>query len=58
MRKLRADKIRFKNVNIETHQSITFLVVLCGCETLLLILREEHRPRMFENGVPRRMLWN
>jgi hypothetical protein len=26
-------------------------VVLYGCETWSLILREEHRPRMFENRV-------
>jgi hypothetical protein len=26
-------------------------VVLYGCETLSLTLREEHRPRVFDNGV-------
>jgi hypothetical protein len=28
-------------------------VILYGCETWFLILREEHRPRIFENKVPR-----
>jgi hypothetical protein len=30
-------------------------VVLFGCETLSLSLREEHRLRVFENRVPRRI---
>jgi hypothetical protein len=30
-------------------------VVLYGCETLSLTLREEHRLRVFENGVIRRI---
>jgi hypothetical protein len=31
------------------------LPVLCGCETWLLTLREEHRLRVFENRVLRRV---
>ena len=34
---------------------IILLVVLCGCETLLLTLREERRLRVFENRVLRRI---
>jgi hypothetical protein len=30
-------------------------VVLYGCETLSLTLREEHRPRVFENRVLRKI---
>jgi hypothetical protein len=30
-------------------------VALYGCEILSLILREEHRPRVFENRVLRRI---
>jgi hypothetical protein len=30
-------------------------VVLYGCETLCLILREEHRPRVLENRVLRKI---
>jgi hypothetical protein len=29
-------------------------VALYGCETWSLTIREEHRPRVFENGVLRR----
>jgi hypothetical protein len=32
-----------------------FPVVLYGCETWSLTLREEHRLRVFENGVLRRI---
>jgi hypothetical protein len=30
-------------------------IVLCGCETWFLILREEHRLRVFENRVLKRI---
>jgi hypothetical protein len=33
----------------------TILPVLCGCETWSLTLREEHRLRVFENRVLRRI---
>jgi hypothetical protein len=32
-------------------------VVLYGCETWSLTLREEHRLRVFENRVLRRIFW-
>jgi hypothetical protein len=35
--------------------TIILPVVLCGCETWSLILREEHRLRVFENRVLRRI---
>jgi uncharacterized membrane protein len=35
------------------YRTVTLLVVLCGCETWSLTLREEHRLRVFENGVLR-----
>jgi hypothetical protein len=34
---------------------ITSPVYLSGCETWILALMEEHRSRVFENGVPRRI---
>jgi hypothetical protein len=40
-----------KNVNIRVHKTIIWSVVLHGCETWSLILREEHRLRVFENRV-------
>jgi hypothetical protein len=32
-----------KNVNIKTYKTVIFPVVLYGCETLSVALREEHR---------------
>jgi hypothetical protein len=40
-----------KNINIEVHGTIILPVVLYGCETWSLTLREEHRLRVFENRV-------
>jgi hypothetical protein len=40
-----------KNYNIQDYLS----VVLYGCETFFLILREEHELRVFENRVLRRI---
>jgi len=44
-----------KNIKIKTEIQIILLVVLYGCETWLLTMREEHRPRVSENGVLRRV---
>jgi hypothetical protein len=44
-----------KNLKIRIYKSIIFPVVLCGCETWSLTLREEHRLRAFENGVLKRI---
>jgi hypothetical protein len=38
-----------KNVKIRIYKTIILPVVLCGCETWSLTLREEHRLRVFEN---------
>jgi hypothetical protein len=43
-----------KNVKIKIYKNI-LPVVLCGCETWSLILREERRLRVFENRVLRRI---
>jgi hypothetical protein len=40
---------------VRTYKTIILPVVLYGCETWSLILREEHRQRMFENRVLRRI---
>jgi hypothetical protein len=42
-------------VKIEIYKTIILPVVLYGCETLSLTLREEHRLRVFENRVLRRI---
>ena len=42
-------------LKIKTYRTIIFPVVLYGCETWSLTLREEHRLRVFENRVLRRI---
>jgi hypothetical protein len=42
-----------KNTKIKIYRSIILLVVLYGCETWSLTLREEHRLRVLENRVLR-----
>jgi hypothetical protein len=44
-----------KNLKIRLYKTIILPVVLYGCETWFLTLREEHRPRVFENRVLRRI---
>jgi hypothetical protein len=44
-----------KNVKIRVYKTTTLPVVLHGCETWSLTLREEHRLRVFENRVLRRI---
>jgi len=42
-----------KNLKIKTYRIIILPVVLYGCETWSLILREDRRLRVFENRVLR-----
>jgi len=44
-----------KNLKIKMYRTIILPVVLYGCETWSLTLREERRLRMFENRVLRRV---
>jgi hypothetical protein len=44
-----------KNLKIKIYKIIILPIVLYGCEIWLLTLREEHRLRMFENRVLRRI---
>jgi hypothetical protein len=44
-----------RNVKIKIYKTIILPVVLYGCETWTLTLREEHRLRVFENRVLRRI---
>jgi hypothetical protein len=44
-----------RNTKIKIHRTIILPVVLYGCETWSLTLREEHRLRVFENRVLRRI---
>jgi hypothetical protein len=43
------------NVKVKIYKTIILPVGLCGCETWSLTLREEHRLRVFENRVLRRI---
>jgi hypothetical protein len=44
-----------KNVKIKIYRNVIFPVLLYGCKTWSLTLREEHRLRVFENRVSRRI---
>jgi hypothetical protein len=44
-----------KNLKIRIYKAIILPMVLYGCETWSLTLREEHRLRVFENRVLRRI---
>jgi hypothetical protein len=45
----------YKNLNIKIYKTIILPVVLYGCNAWSLTLREEHRLRVFENRVLRRI---
>jgi hypothetical protein len=44
-----------RNLKIKIYKTIILPVVFCGCETWSLALREEHKLRVFENRVLRRI---
>jgi len=44
-----------KNIKIKIYRTIILPVILYGCETWSLTLREQHRLRVFENRVLRRI---
>jgi hypothetical protein len=44
-----------RNVEVKIHKTIILSFLLYGCETWSLTLREEHRLRVFENRVLRRI---
>jgi hypothetical protein len=50
-----SSRLLSRNVNVKIYKTFILPVVLYGCETWSLTLREEHRQRVFENGVLRRM---
>jgi len=41
----------------QIYRNVVFLVVWYGCEAWFLTLREEHRLRVFENRVLRKIFW-
>jgi hypothetical protein len=52
---LLSSRLPSKNLKIRIYKTIIFPVVLYGCETWSLTLREEHRLRVFKNRVLRRI---
>jgi hypothetical protein len=52
---LLSSRLLSRNVKIKIYRIIILPVVLYGCETWSLTLREEHRLRVFENRVLRRI---
>jgi hypothetical protein len=44
-----------RNVKVNVYKTIILPVVLYGCETWSVTLREEHRLRVFENRILRRI---
>jgi hypothetical protein len=53
---LLSSRLLSKSFKIRIYKTIMLPVVLYGCETWSLILREEHRLRVLENRVLRRIL--
>jgi len=47
-----------KNIKIKIYRTIILPVVLYGCKTWSLTLREERRLRVLDNTVLRRILWS
>jgi hypothetical protein len=48
-------RLLHRNIKIELYKTIILHVVLYGCETWSLTLKEEHRLSVFENWVLRRI---
>ena len=51
-----SSSLLFKNLKIKIYKTTVSSVVLYGCETWSLILRDERRLRVFENRVLRRVI--
>ena len=55
MQNLLSSSLLSKNLKVKVYRTIILPVVLYGYETWSLTLREEHRLRVFENRVLRRI---
>ncbi|KAJ4428062.1 hypothetical protein ANN_24076 [Periplaneta americana] len=53
--KLLSSSLLSKNLKVRIYKTVILLVLLYGCETWTLTLREEHRLRVFENRVLRKI---
>jgi hypothetical protein len=52
---IRSSSLLSKNVKVKMYRVVILPVILCECETWSLTLTEEHRPRVFENKVLRKV---
>ena len=57
MQNLLSYSLLSSNIKIKINRTIILPVVLYGCETWSLTLREERRLRVSENTVLRRVFW-
>ena len=55
LEKILSSHLLSKKLKVNTYKTIILLVVLYACETWSLMLREEHRLRVFENKVLRKI---
>jgi len=55
---LLSSRLLSKNLMIKINRTIILPVVLYGCDTWSLTLRDERRPRVYENRVLRRIFGN
>ena len=53
--KILSSRLLSKKLKVKTYKTVIPPVVLYGCETWTLTLKEEHRLRMFENKVLRKI---
>jgi hypothetical protein len=50
-----SSRLLSRSIKVKTYKTTILQVDLCACETWSLTLREEHRLRVFENRVLRRI---
>ena len=55
LEKMLSSRLLSKKLKVKTYKTIVLPVVLYGCKTWSLTLREEHRLRVFENKVHRKI---
>jgi hypothetical protein len=55
MQNLLSSRLISKNLKIKMYKTLILPIVLYGCETWSLTVREDHRLRVFENRVLRRI---
>ena len=57
MQNILSSNLLYKNINTNIYRTVILRVVMYGCETWSLTLREERRLKISENTVLRRTFW-